>query len=173
MQPSLIAPLDAGDRALFARWVLAHDYSRTRHRFWRAVTALGGARVCVAVGLVGLALSGGRFGAVGQHAAWTLLVSHLIVQAIKRSVGRPRPALPATMASLIETPDRFSFPSGHSCAVMAVAFPWALALPNAAAPLMIVATIVGLSRVRLGVHYPGDVLAGQVIAVVTALALVA
>jgi undecaprenyl-diphosphatase len=50
---------------------------------------------------------------------------------------------------------------------MSVAFVYATAFPNLAAPLMLMSVAVGFSRVRLGVHYPGDVLAGQVIALVT------
>jgi undecaprenyl-diphosphatase len=36
-------------------------------------------------------------------------------------------------------------------------------------PLIVIATLVGASRVFLGVHYPGDVLVGQLIAIATAL----
>jgi undecaprenyl-diphosphatase len=57
---------------------------------------------------------------------------------------------------------------------MAVAYALALTMPPAAILLMPVAMIVGMSRVVLGVHYPGDVIVGQAIAIVTvhALALV-
>jgi undecaprenyl-diphosphatase len=36
---------------------------------------------------------------------------------------------------------------------------------------VLAATLVGFSRVRLGVHYPGDVLVGQALAIVSVLAL--
>ena len=40
---------------------------------------------------------------------------------------------------------------------------------NATLPLVIVAFLVGASRVVLGVHYAGDVLVGQLIAVLAGL----
>jgi undecaprenyl-diphosphatase len=52
---------------------------------------------------------------------------------------------------------------------MAVAFVYAVAFPALAAPLLMLAAAVGVSRVCLRVHYPGDVLAGQAIAILTAL----
>jgi undecaprenyl-diphosphatase len=68
----------------------------------------------------------------------------------------------------VEVPDRFSFPSGHACAAMSVAIGFAVAFPALAAPLLVLAWLVGFSRVVLGVHYPGDVLVGQAIALITA-----
>jgi undecaprenyl-diphosphatase len=56
---------------------------------------------------------------------------------------------------------------------MSVAFAYAVAYPAFAAPIVIVAMLVGLSRVALGVHYPGDVLAGQFLALATGAVVVA
>jgi len=41
-------------------------------------------------------------------------------------------------------------------------------LPSLTVPLLILALLVGFSRVMLGVHYPGDVLMGQAIALMSA-----
>ncbi len=100
------------------------------------------------------------------RAGATLAVSHLAVQLLKRSLFRGRPA--GLHQPLVAIPDQFSFPSGHATAAMAVAVAWALTFPVLLVPLTLVAFAVGLSRVVLGVHFLGDVLAGQVIATLTA-----
>lgn len=133
---------------------------------WHVVTHLGGAR-----GSIGFCFAALLFPSVTIAIAWrTLLllgVSHLFVQVVKRLVGRQRPTSLHGMA-LIDIPDRFSFPSGHACAAMAVAVGFSAAFPVLAIPLLALAWIVGVSRVVLGVHYPGDVLVGQGIALLTA-----
>jgi undecaprenyl-diphosphatase len=40
--------------------------------------------------------------------------------------------------------------------------------PVWAGPLLLLALLVGFSRVRLAVHYPSDVVIGQMIAILTA-----
>jgi undecaprenyl-diphosphatase len=74
--------------------------------------------------------------------------------------------------ALIQVPDRFSFPSGHACAAMAVAVGFASAFPALAPLLLVLAAVVGFSRVALGVHYPGDVLVGQAIALLCAVPMI-
>jgi undecaprenyl-diphosphatase len=51
---------------------------------------------------------------------------------------------------------------------MSVALGYGVVFPALAVPLLVLALLVGFSRVRLGVHFPGDVLAGQSLALGTA-----
>jgi undecaprenyl-diphosphatase len=133
---------------------------------WVAITHLGGLwATALGAGLPMLVV--GAVHAAAVRAALGLTISHGIVQIIKRRVLRERPPTAVGAEALITSPDAFSFPSGHATAAMAVAFVYALAFPAWAAPLVMLAAAVGISRVCLGVHFPGDVLAGQAIAVLT------
>lgn len=163
----LLSSLGAQDRTLFLRWALT-DSSRRARLIWTFLTNAGGA-TCTILAVTLPLLLGGAFAHVAQRALVTLVVSHLIVQLVKRTVGRPRPSRSVASAALVIEPDRFSFPSGHAAAAMSVAFVYASSYPSLALPLVLLAGAVGISRVFLGVHYPGDVLIGQVIAVLTGL----
>jgi undecaprenyl-diphosphatase len=164
----LLSRLDARDRALFLRWAVAGSATRRIRLLWVVITHIGGATCSIFA-----AIAPRLFGATGElarsatQALQTLVISHLVVQLVKRTVGRPRPSRAVLIATSVREPDQFSFPSGHSAAAMSVAFMYALAFPTLAAPLLAIAFVVGMSRVCLGVHYPGDVLVGQAIAVLT------
>jgi undecaprenyl-diphosphatase len=167
----LLLRLAASDRALYLRLAMSAPAPISSLRLWTAVTHLGGATSAVAAVVIPMLFASGPLHRAAMFGAWVLAVSHIIVQGVKRTIGRPRPRAARQGRSLIGVPDRFSFPSGHAAAAMAVAFAYGLQSPAYALPLMMLAAIVGMSRVRLGVHYPGDVLAGQVIAIGTALLL--
>lgn len=168
MWGTLLASLDARDRALFARWVIDPAGTPGARRWWAALTHAGGTTCSVAAAALPWAWGTGAVAAAAREAAVVLAVSHLLVQLVKRTVGRPRPSRGLPVAALVAEPDRFSFPSGHAAAALSVALMYALAFPAAGALLLPLALLVGFSRVVLGVHYPGDVLAGQALALLTA-----
>lgn len=167
MDTTILARLGAHDRALMLRCVIAPSASRSSLLGWTTITHLGGTvPSLLAAGLPLLACC-----TVHQAARLALIavvVSHLLVQIVKRAVVRHRPAKVERLVSLAREPDCFSFPSGHATASMSVALVYGVALPALAVPLLILALLVGFSRVRLGVHYPSDVLVGQLIAAGTA-----
>jgi undecaprenyl-diphosphatase len=164
---SWLIRLDARDRALFSRLALTSTTARSRLRFWTSLTHLGGARASIGLALTQALVPGGSL-ALAWRTLCLLGLSHLVVQLVKRTVGRPRPSAKESTGALVLIPDRFSFPSGHACAAMALAVGVASAVPALTVPLLVVALLVGFSRVMLGVHYPGDVLVGQAIALVAA-----
>jgi hypothetical protein len=89
MAGMLLTRLDARDRALFARYSVRERSSRPARLVWTALTHLGGVSCSVAVAIVPITVSG-PVGLAARRAFVTLVVSHLIVQLVKRAVGRPR-----------------------------------------------------------------------------------
>ncbi|MFF4650664.1 bifunctional phosphatase PAP2/diacylglycerol kinase family protein [Streptomyces sp. NPDC001380] len=82
--------------------------------------------------------------------------------AAKWAARRTRPGIGPVplMRRLSRQPLSSSFPSGHSASAVAFATAVALEAPRYGAVLAPVAAAVAASRVYVGVHYPGDVLAG-------------
>lgn len=148
--------------------VAGREAPRWVDRTLRVATHAGGAIATTVICLLLLVWPGtGRLGII---AAVANLASHLAVQGLKRAVVRRRPTVARPgLPALTALPDRYSFPSGHSCAAMAVAVPVALYSPAAGAMAILVAILVGASRVYLRVHYVTDVLVGQAIGAGTAL----
>jgi diacylglycerol kinase family enzyme/membrane-associated phospholipid phosphatase len=111
--------------------------------------------------LLGVRKGSLRRGAVrglGSMAFSSALVNILL----KRFFGRVRPDLENLQSHrrLHREPGSLSFPSGHSSSAAAFVTGLAMESPLAGAALAPVALGVGYSRVHVGVHYPGDVVAG-------------
>ena len=116
--------------------------------------------------------------ALKQHAVPLVIVvvlSGVVVNVMKPAIGRSRPPEHfAPQGIVVNTPmgvpsDR-SFPSGHTQTAFSAAAYLACMYPVAAAPLVLAACLVGMSRIVLGVHYPLDVLTGAAVGILFAVA---
>ncbi len=127
----------------------------------KVVTWLGSSVVLIPLGLVACFFFW-RAGRPVDAAAIALSLAGAIAlwHIIKPLVGRSRPAV-EQLASV----GGASFPSGHATQAAAFWLALALALHTwwAAVAAVAVVLVVGASRVVLGVHYPGDVVAGALL----------
>ena len=94
----------------------------------------------------------------------SLLINNNI---IKNIVQRPRPFVTFTdLEIIIPTPSEFSFPSGHTSSSFAAAAVFYRHLPKKLGlPSVILAGLIGFSRLYVGVHYPTDVIAGVIMGI--------
>ena len=99
-------------------------------------------------------------------AALAVLGATAISTAVKYSVRRPRPLELAQFYAVKY--DRYSFPSGHATRMAAIATVVGHFAPDLLPASYVLALTVALCRVVVGVHYPGDVLAGLLIGFVGA-----
>lgn len=80
---------------------------------------------------------------------------------IKRFFRRRRPFIDVVQAVAVgRKPGTYSFPSGHSAAAFAGAWLLRRHYPELTPLWYAIASLVGFSRIYLGVHYPGDVASG-------------
>ena len=99
----------------------------------------------------------------------SMAICFLIVHVgLKSAVARIRPydAYPQ-LKRLIAPQKDFSFPSGHTVNAFASSLILVRMLPKKAGiPLVILAAVIAYSRLYVGVHYPSDVIAGFLIALI-------
>jgi len=132
-------------------------------RLWMMAATRGGdGWLWYATGAM-VAIFGGpkRFAAV-LAAGVSVGLGVLLFLKLKRAFGRKRPCSmePHCWANIV-TRDRFSFPSGHSTTAFAVALSLGSFYPEAMALLLLLATMVALSRIVVGMHFLSDVIAGS------------
>ncbi len=102
-----------------------------------------------------------------------IITDQLGAKVIKELVGRVRPcnALTDVITPLGPT-GTFSFPSNHALNNFAVAAFFSLIYPKLKFILYGAATLIAISRVYLGLHYPSDILGGAIIGVIIGLLFV-
>ncbi|MHB8064444.1 MAG: phosphatase PAP2 family protein [Ruminiclostridium sp.] len=136
------------------------------------ITYIGSATVTISTCLMLIGIGNEVVRKTGFKALIVLAFSHLLVHLLKNSVCRLRPkdALP-NINTFDVALDYYSFPSGHTTSVFAIAATLALNLPILGVICFPVALIVAISRLYLGVHYPSDVLAGMAVAIFSSVVL--
>ena len=95
----------------------------------------------------------------------SFLVTTIFATALKHAVNRARPFKTYTDIQKMAAGGSSSFPSGHTSDAFSTATSLSLAFPKwyVIAPSFTYASLVGYSRMHLGVHYPSDVLAGAIV----------
>ena len=118
----------------------------------------------VLIGLLALIVRGGKRGKI---AAVLVLIAAsatdaTVVEIIKPAIGRLRPshALEDTINLLVPKGGRYGFVSAHAANIFAGTTVLSYFYKQWKKPLLFLAFSVAVSRVYVGVHYPGDVLFG-------------
>lgn len=104
---------------------------------------------------------------------WSFALSGLLSQALKRLIERPRPPDLGAKA-LDEYLHAYSFPSGHATtsfalAVVAISITHGTRRAWIGWLAVVLALMIGYSRVYRGVHYPSDVLGGALLGALVSL----
>lgn len=165
------------DEALFLSLRLKDDPSTPIGPAWLQetaveVTALGGYPLIVLTlaAVAGFFMVTKRYGAA-LYAVLSVGIGALLSQTLKQYYGRPRPDL----VDHLDTVHTLSFPSGHALVTTVAYLTMASIVVGflddgrarvyVIAVAVLVAILVGVSRVYLGVHWPSDVAAGWALGV--------
>lgn len=164
------------DASLFL-WLNGHLANPLLDPFMNAATDLGNGFYLYPIGLA-LMLLFARSHVLRDAVLWTStsLIGFALGEILKHAFARQRPlsyfgdAISRHAVHVhVVGPHlyAFSFPSGHSYTIFSAASLFGYLYPRIAVPLYLVACTTGLSRVYVGAHFPGDVLGGAAIGLVS------
>ena len=124
--------------------------------------------------VAGLLLGRRHLVAAGVLSAIAAGVALAIGAVISMAVDRARPfvADPAQVHLFSHHATDAGFPSDHATAAFAIAGVLVGLLGRRALPVLLAAALLAVARVLLGLHYPGDVLAGAALGLLVAIVVV-
>lgn len=141
-------------------------------RIMPLITHLGSAIGTILICLLLIIFGKNELRIIGLQALVALVLSHIPVHFLKHKICRLRPkdALPNINTFNISL-DYYSFPSGHTTAIFAIAVTLSLNIQTLIPICLPIALLVGITRLYLGVHYPSDLLAGVVVGSITSVTI--
>ncbi|AXY01995.1 phosphatase PAP2 family protein [Vibrio alfacsensis] len=157
--------------ATIAKFDVAFSHICLRHRFSlpvanvsKGISHSGDGHLYLVIGLLAWLLD-------KQHGQWFLWVGLVafamelpIYWVLKNSVKRRRPKeLSEHLPAFITPSDRYSLPSGHTAAGFVMASVIHHFYPELGAFAFLWASLIGLSRILLGVHFFTDIIVGAVL----------
>ncbi|MBK1721744.1 phosphatase PAP2 family protein [Thiocystis violacea] len=144
-------------------------WSRTGQRYWiqrpfALVSRLGDGIFWYSLMLVLPAVYGLEGLQASLHMLATGGVALLLYKSLKGITRRERPCHHACdITALVAPLDRYSFPSGHTLHAVSFSTVAIYYFPELAWFLVPFSTLVAMSRIVLGLHYPSDVLIATLI----------
>ncbi|MDD8049061.1 MAG: phosphatase PAP2 family protein [Thomasclavelia sp.] len=99
------------------------------------------------------------------------LISFSIVTLIRKIIDRPRPFIKYDFEPLYYKKEGESFPSRHTVSAISIAVALFHVNMVIGIVVLILASLVALSRILSGVHYPSDVIVGILIALLVYIAV--
>ena len=158
----ILSLLQKYDLDLFAR-VFKQGERRMVITMARALSRSGDGYLHVLMPMLLLALAIPQAGSLVTLLALSLLIERILYFCLKNALRRrlPADALPG-LRSFVVASDQFSFPSGHSSGAFLLATSLAIVFGGPITVVYLWACGVAISRVILGVHFPGDTLAGAI-----------
>jgi len=128
-----------------------------------SIIGRGGA-MWIAITIALVIMDRGRLRAAGVVAVALALSFVMTDLVIKPIVARSRPFEASVATRVIDRrPLTYSFPSGHAASSVAAAITLSQLWPAGRVVLWSLATLVAMSRIYVGVHYPLDVLGGALL----------
>jgi membrane-associated phospholipid phosphatase len=160
-----LKPLDALDTWVFLQ--INHlPHTRLLNAIFYGITFIftGGAAWFALMGMIFARNRPLGWRVIRDSAVPLALATAIVEYPVKSYFRRRRPFITIIQAIVVGTkPGTWSFPSGHSATAFAGALLLGNFFPRWRRRLYTVAGLVAFSRVYLGDHYPGDVVAGSAI----------
>lgn len=149
-------------------WIQEYLSHPILDNFFILVTKLGDAGLLwILIGLFFLLQK--RHRTLGLLIILSLIASLLVTNGLlKNWIARPRPYTVYPIDLLIDKNPEYSFPSGHTSAAFAAAWMIFMNKKRLGFYTVVLASLMGLSRIYLFMHYPTDVIGGAIVGILIA-----